>query len=210
MEPAELWGAHDQQILSIAISAIAANSALAADYKAGLLVPYYNWSGFYIGGHAGNAWDRMQGSESFTTGFIGQRIREWIAGAQIGVNHQIGRAVIKLELSGDGDINGTSSDCLSGSVIPIGELICKTKQKWSAQLLARFGYAVGDGRFLPYALGGIAFTEFDATIQVLGNPPVTDGPGSFNINPGGDQRSIREVYWVAACNTPSGRVFRLA
>jgi opacity protein-like surface antigen len=52
-------------------------------------------------------------------------------------------------------------------------------------LLARFGYAPGDGRFLPYVLGGVAMTQLQAVKQVTFAgvpPPNTSG---FNTAPWG-------------------------
>ena len=50
-------------------------------------VPFYNWTGFYAGAHAGVGWSDGDGSGS--SGFIG--------GGQIGFNYQINQWVLGVE-----------------------------------------------------------------------------------------------------------------
>jgi outer membrane immunogenic protein len=170
------------------ISFLAISSAGAADALIPIKAPpapqYYDWSGIYVGAHAGHAWDRTQGSNvNYLGDFIDQKFRGWLGGAQIGVNHQIGRVVLGLELSGSwADAKGTS-DCAVFHLAAGTSASCGAKQDWSAQLLARLGYAPGDGRFLPYILGGFGMAQLEATRQisngVAGIPPV--GMSTFTV-----------------------------
>jgi outer membrane immunogenic protein len=175
----------------VALIATSMNSANAADMpievaKAPLPPPIYNWSGFYFGIHGGGGWGRTQGSNEFLGNLIDQKTQGWLAGAQIGANYQFGRIVIGVELSGSwDDVNGTSDCFVDHSNLAPGTTVnCDIKQKWSTQLLARFGYAPGDGRFLPYILGGVALTEFNTAMQVTGS--VLGAP--FSVGPWGASR----------------------
>jgi outer membrane immunogenic protein len=98
---------------SIAISALLAAPAMAADLPARVQAPpapviyAYNWSGFYIGAHAGGAW----GDKCFT--FLGASDGchdgdGWLGGGQIGFNYQAGQFVFGVEFSGSwADISGS-------------------------------------------------------------------------------------------------------
>jgi opacity protein-like surface antigen len=111
---------------------------------------------------------------------------------RFGVNHQFHRVVLGLELSGSW--NGASGSsvgtipaftftqapiaCLASANNGSGisaTVACNAKQLWTAQLLAKFGYAIGDGRLLPYVTGGIALTELDAGVNgtLSTAPPIT-------------------------------------
>ncbi|MFL6796274.1 MAG: outer membrane protein [Xanthobacteraceae bacterium] len=146
----------------------------------------YNWTGIYVGAHAGYGWGRTQGFLNFLTDFFpldaaAQNVAGAIAGAQIGVNHQLGRAVIGLELSGSwSNVRGTS-DCVTFNVIAnVQTSSCDIRQPWSAQLLGRFGYVPVDGRFFPYLLAGVAFAQLNAAFQVSGpSPPVGSTLGTI-------------------------------
>lgn len=140
---------------------------------------YYNWSGFYVGAHAGWSAARTEGLATFLNMFTDQKLQGWIGGAQVGVNHQIGRAVLGLEASGSWSNVTGSGDCFVGKGNVISNMTCSTTQDATAQLLGRFGYAPGDGRFFPYVLGGIALTRMKATKQFTF---ATSGPGAVPPN----------------------------
>jgi outer membrane immunogenic protein len=89
----------------VVVSLFAATTAIAADaaipFKAPPPPPQaYNWSGFYVGAHGGHSWSQTKGTNAFFEAQTDQKIKGWLGGGQIGVNHQIGRAVIGVELSG--------------------------------------------------------------------------------------------------------------
>jgi outer membrane immunogenic protein len=164
-------------ILASIVSAFGFGSAIAAD----ALIPvkasppqYYDWSGIYVGLHAGHAWDRTQGSNQFFSELTDQKFGGGLGGGQIGINHQIGRVVLGLELSGTWSGAKGNSDCFVNHFFTGAATVsCSATQDWSANLLARLGYAPGDGRFLPYILGGLSMAQLQAAKQVTfgGLPP---------------------------------------
>jgi opacity protein-like surface antigen len=116
-------------------------------------------------------------TDLFPAETVSQNLRGGVAGAQIGINQQMGRAVLGVELSGSWSNISGNSDCVTFN--PNGNpqtSTCDIKQVWSAQLLARFGYVPGDGRFFPYLFGGIALSQLNTSLQMTGpTPPL----GSF-------------------------------
>jgi len=112
--------------------------------------PAANWTGWYIGAHAGAAWQQSHTSESeygrvfynnsfSKTGFIG--------GGQIGYNWQHGNFVFGLE----GDISGLSGKNTGQS----GYTTYSSQIRWLSTVRGRFGLAVGDT--MAYATAGVAF-----------------------------------------------------
>ena len=132
-----------------------APSAFAADMplKAApaYVPPAANWTGFYIGLHAGANWH--QGHNSNVTGY-GQAITThstgFIGGGQIGYNWQRGNFVFGIEadgswLSGKGKSPGPAFASYSAS----------NHVRWLATVRPRFGLAVGDT--MAYVTAGVAF-----------------------------------------------------
>lgn len=157
----------------VAATVLSAGAASAADLAAR---PYtkapppvaavYNWTGFYIGAHAGYTWGDTRfdfataghynnvPGDSFgfgTDGFMG--------GGHAGYNWQTGNFVFGLE----GSISYTD---LNGNAIspyfPATDTF-HTKQEWIATVTPRLGFA--SGAWLFYVKGGVAFTELRTRIQ---------------------------------------------
>src|SRR5215470_11918626 len=102
--------------LGLATAMLALTSGLsdAADavrpgYRAAPPIRYvYNWTGFYVGAHAGVGWSDGNGS----SGLVG--------GGQVGFNYQINQWVIGAEA----DIAGTTiKDSVSATVVGPGSVI---------------------------------------------------------------------------------------
>jgi len=118
-------------------------------YPAPVVVPVYNWTGFYFGINGGgafgsSAWDRT-GSRDISGGLVG---------AQLGYNRQIGQAVFGVE----GDIDLADID---GSTTNLCPASCKTSDSWLSTVRGRLGYAAD--RFMPFVTGGVAFGNVQAS-----------------------------------------------
>ncbi len=123
--------------------------AAAPYYKAPVVAPAYNWTGFYIGINGGGGFGR---STWDTTG--GFNTSGGLVGGTVGYNWQAGQAVFGLEGDIDwADINGTTN-----SACPLG---CKTSDNWLSTVRGRLGYAAD--RFMPFITGGAAFGDIKAT-----------------------------------------------
>jgi outer membrane immunogenic protein len=141
-------------------AAAASGGAQAADlaYKAAVMPPpAASWEGWYIGLHAGAAWQQGHAnghtyqeslSQTSNTGFIG--------GAQIGHNWQHGNFVYGWEA----DISG-----LTGEGRTTGDKAASLTQKmnWLSTVRGRAGLAVGDT--MAYVTGGIAFGKVSNTLD---------------------------------------------
>jgi outer membrane immunogenic protein len=142
--------------------------------------PASNWTGFYVGGHGG--WESVQ-SKGIDTELLEDSTSvsddASVVGGQIGYNRQFGAIVLGLELSGSWNSAGGNSDCFTNhpdSTVTINNLgghqvftsvfQCKDQLDWTMQGLARAGYAIDDGRLLPYILGGVAVSRFDVDFKV--------------------------------------------
>jgi outer membrane immunogenic protein len=153
-------------LAGIGLLAFAATSALAADLparmpaKAPVMLPGYNWSGWYIGINGGYGWGQSSWTDTASALATGDfDVNGGLVGGTLGVNWQRGAWVFGLE--GDGDwsnIRGTTNvNCAVG---------CETRNNWLATFRGRVGYAFD--RFLPYVTGGLAAGDIEAGIVGLG------------------------------------------
>jgi outer membrane immunogenic protein len=120
--------------------------------KAPVVVPPYNWSGFYLGINGGYGfgrakWDGLPAKFDVNGG---------MAGGQLGYNWQFGQFVYGLE--GDGDwtnLRGTANpaDC---------SMECRTKNDFLTTARGRLGIAAD--RLLPYVTGGLAVGDIKNTV----------------------------------------------
>jgi len=143
--------------VSAGFAAAAVPGAQAADMP--IKAPRYvepaaaNWAGWYIGVHAGAAWQHTDAdstigvesafNSSFSkTGFIG--------GGQIGYNWQHGNFVFGLE----GDISGLSGKHTGPVISSFEKAALQSQIRWLSTVRGRFGLAVGDT--MAYATAGVA------------------------------------------------------
>ena len=153
-------------IVAIFASIIAMGHALAADLPVApprapaAYVPavplVYNWSGFYIGGNAGAAWNQGSVSDSSGVGFtLPSNNAVFTGGGQIGGNWQIGALVLGVE--GQFDWLANQNNASAGiAVPPSGDIIqVISKDRWLTTLTGRVGFAAD--RWLFYAKGGGAW-----------------------------------------------------
>ena len=63
-------------------------------YKPAAYAPIFNWTGFYLGLHAGGGWGKKSWSDPILFGDLGSHnVSGGLAGGQVGFNYQAGPAV---------------------------------------------------------------------------------------------------------------------
>jgi outer membrane immunogenic protein len=140
-------------------------------------IPYYNWTGFYVGVHIGGTWADGSGAVGFAptpaafgaTPFTVDADNDgFLGGVQIGYNWQAGMWVFGLEadVSFTGDDNTTTVGPIlafpGGAPIAGSFSTLNTEMNWFGTIRGRVGVAFD--RFLLYATGGFAFADFDAAM----------------------------------------------
>jgi outer membrane immunogenic protein len=162
---------------SAGFAAAAMSGAQAADMpiKAPRYVePAGNWTGWYIGAHAGAAWQKTDLTTDSTlyNGITGTYIPNpnasfsktgFIGGGQIGYNWQHGNFVFGVE----GDISGLSGRASTSFDSGYTTGTYSSKIRWLSTVRGRFGLAVGDT--MAYMTAGVAFggVRNSATIDYL-------------------------------------------
>jgi outer membrane immunogenic protein len=158
-------------VTAVVISAaLASGSALAADLYAPVKaipapLPYYNWTGCYIGINGGGATVRDKYASTWSEGGL--------FGGQVGCNYQIDHLVVGIE--GEGDWSGASStQDTSAGFFPGTPVTAVTfKNGWDADVAVRFGLAFD--RFFIYQKIGVAWADhqFSTTVSGLGGTLIT-------------------------------------
>lgn len=158
-----------------AVSTIAvAQTAFAADLavKARPFAPaVYNWTGFYVGGHAGYSWmdstDTVSPADAVTArgwlfpgeiGSPGINPAGFIGGGQIGYNWQVAPTWVfgaEADISWT-DLNKTVS--VAGTVDPSRVITGQEKLNWLGTVRGRLGYLPAE-RVMLYATGGLAYGD---------------------------------------------------
>jgi len=172
-------------ILAAAMASLFAGSALAADLPARMAtkappvaVPYYNWTGFYIGLNAGAAWGRVTdntfgGSSDTVSGFAG--------GGQIGYNWQVNNFVFGLEA----DFQGSSQKVSDSGFDPVfGAWSTSGRLDYFGTIRGRLGIA--QDRWLAYITGGYAYQnlKFDFNSATFGSASSSSTRGGWTIGGG--------------------------
>ena len=150
-------------VTSLAVVTMSSFAASAADLPttkgpppAPAYIPPYSWTGFYIGGQLGGAWNDshwspVPGGGAFAS--FGTPGSGFLYGGQAGYNYQIGQFVLGVE----GDVSGLDLTGDSQCSTSVGTT-CRTRQDWLGSIRGRAGFAVD--RLLFYADGGVAFTDY--------------------------------------------------
>jgi outer membrane immunogenic protein len=140
-------------------TALSACSAMAADLPVApapvVPVAYapaaiYNWTGVYIGGHAGGGFANSSWSDPFGGGSNAFSGSGFLGGAQVGANLQLNRLVLGVE----GDFTWT--DLKGSGTDSIGDII-GTNTNWTSTVTGRIGAAFD--RLLIYGKGGVVFAQ---------------------------------------------------
>jgi outer membrane immunogenic protein len=151
---------------SIALAAIAfvgvSQFALAADLRPPppapppvYVPPAFSWTGFYVGGNLGGAWEHGTLTDSvFGLGFSGNSNGVFIGGGQAGFNYQISNFVFGVE--GDFDWASNNNNNNNAVLIPgVGTIQATANDRWITTLAGRLGVAWD--RVLFYGKGGGAW-----------------------------------------------------
>ena len=157
--------------LLVGVAAAADMPVKAPVYKAPVVAPMHNWTGFYLGLNAGYSWGKQSNSLQTPAGAIvsgnsnNDKINGFIGGGQIGYNWQINQWVLGLEadFQGSGQ-KGNGSFAIPGSdpCLPIAtcpdpatSMTYTDKLDWFGTVRGRVGWA--SDRWLPYLTGGWAY-----------------------------------------------------
>jgi outer membrane immunogenic protein len=202
---------------------LAGASAQAADLRmpvkaAPVVVPAFNWTGFYIGGHLGGIWGDSRFDEVTGPVFpafalapppfiiiFPARIgtipgatasdESFMGGGQLGFNWQAGHFLFGVEADVSGMRLRENATVIPTSPFTGGQVITgtyTTQIDWMASLRGRVGLAFD--RLLIYATGGAAFADAQVnTSFTLTQPPGTLAP------PGGTtaaRASLRNIGWT--------------
>jgi len=121
----------------------------------------YNWSGCYIGGHAGAGWARTEWTNTADTTAFGDLVpgegftqtrSGFIGGGQIGCNYQINQWVLGIEGTFSGaSIKGSLTNTVFGAGL---DDVFETRVNSILTVTGRIGYAFNN--WLPYIKGGYA------------------------------------------------------
>ncbi len=137
---------------AVAVSLGFAGPALAADLpvKGPIAAPaLFNWTGFYVGGHVGFDWfdkdwftpltpiNIVGGCPLCPASAGGHTDSGWLAGGQIGFNHQVGSFVWGVEAQ----LSATKLEASNPNALAPGFITDHSKTDWVATLAARFGWA---------------------------------------------------------------------
>lgn len=119
----------------------------------------YNWSGVYVGGQVGYAFEGRADYDYADTDYDYENdLDGFIGGAYVGYNYQFSNNIV---LGGEADI--VWGNLKDSEIAGDGDYVGETKLEWMGSVRARLGYAFD--RFMPYVTGGVAFghAKFDET-----------------------------------------------
>jgi outer membrane immunogenic protein len=148
-----------------------------------VVVPYFNWTGCYLGLNGGYGWRKDHTVDAaFDDGVTIESsnidtlsAKGWFGGGQVGCNYQAGAAVfgIETDFQGSGISSSFGPTVLAGPTV-VGTFTGSDKLKWFGTLRGRLGYAAD--RVLLYVTGGLAYANH--SFEFTG----VDGPASFIIS----------------------------
>ena len=167
---------------ALALCAGASSVAFAADLPAAVPPPVYkappvvySWSGLYVGGNIGAAWNGLSGSSfSDTLGstFTAPTNVQFMGGAQVGANYQFGSGVvIGAEVMFDGLPKTQNAQITATAPDNTAAFIDTINDRWLTTATGRVGYAWD--RVLFYGKGGGAWVAgAGSTGMTVGGAPV--------------------------------------
>jgi outer membrane immunogenic protein len=176
-------------LATVALVALGATvPALAADLPARTYTkappyaaPLYNWTGFYIGGHIGGAFNGDNNFNGLTTG--NNSDGRFLGGVQAGADYQFApNWVVGIE----GQYSWLGSN--NGSVLFPGGFVYTNDQRGLGSVTGRVGYTWGPG--LLYVKGGYAYSDNHETVTFAGVPAEFafsgDHTNGYTVGAGGE------------------------
>jgi outer membrane immunogenic protein len=165
---------------TVALVALGATApALAADLAARpaytkapvYAAPIYNWTGFYIGGHIGGAFDNNNGFAGTTNS---SNSGSFLGGVQVGADYQFAPNWV---LGVEGQYSWLGSNTNSAAFNGLGAgYVYNDNQRGLGSVTGRFGYTWGPA--LLYVKGGYAFSDYNDSLTLGGVPQ------AFTLNSG--------------------------
>jgi outer membrane immunogenic protein len=178
-------------VISVGFSGL--GGALAADMAVKarpMPVEVYNWTGFYIGGHAGGGFANSSWSDPFTGANNTFNNSGFLGGGQVGANVQFNALVVGAE--GDftwTNLKGSSTDSI-GNAININ-----TNTNWTSTITGRVGVAFD--RLLAYGKGGVAFAQDQSSLTDLGANTASTTLTRTGWTAGGGLEYALDNHWSA-------------
>ena len=148
-------------VLSAALPAHAADFGYRAPYRTpAYAAPLYNWTGFYIGAHAGGAFSSSDNFTGLGTGNNGNG--RFVGGLQAGGDWQFAPNWVA---GAEAQYSWLSGNV--GAIFP-GGLAYTNNQRGLGSITGRVGYTWGPG--LLYVKGGYAYSDNRDTLTLNGAP----------------------------------------
>jgi outer membrane immunogenic protein len=151
--------------------------------------PVYNWTGFYIGGNLGAAWNSGGSvSDTFGSTFTGSgQTTKFTGGGQVGVNYEFwGGVVVGAEAMFDWLPNTTNTFNVAGGGAATGSTASATlNSRWLTTATGKLGYAWNT--VLVYGKGGGAWVGADnpnLTVNGLGQTLSSSTTNNFGWTAG--------------------------
>lgn len=211
---AALWAIASAQAADVALKAPVAPPG-----------PKVDWSGFYLGAQAGQAFSVIE-SEAFTDtlpvafqsysctgGFCDGRRDAAIGGITLGYNHQYeGGSLLGIEA--DLSYSGLDGNLTYSGVVPVdpfqrvvGSGTGRLHTPFIGTLRLRAGYAID--RLLPYVTAGLAVTYSTSEVSGTNVLQAQVAPGVW-APLGGEPLTIHESAWTAGWTAGGGAEYALS
>ncbi len=146
-------------------------------------IPYYNWTGFYLGGNVGGIFNSASASDTIGSAIATTTSQSFLGGGQVGFNWEFGPGiVIGTEADFDWLPNTKNAFTLTApAAVGGGTATTAINNRWLTLVDARVGYAWD--RLLVYGKGGWAFagvSNSNGSVTAGGTTTVVNisGPGS--------------------------------
>ena len=189
-------------LATAALAALVVSPALAADirqppppaYKAAPppVLAVYNWSGCYLGGHAGGLFATKEWTSAGGVDLGSHDANSYLAGAQVGCNIQVNNWVFGVQ----GDYAYTDAE---GSNVAVDGFTNRSKIESLSSVTGRIGLAYD--RFLGYVKGGGAWEQdnYDFTNGVI-SATASELRSGWTVGVGAEYAFTNYVTWFVEYN----------